>query len=93
MRSPRRFCDRFGLRIDPRAKVGRLGVAYQQIVEIAKAVSCDAQVVVMDEPTAALTQRETERLFAIIRRSEKAARFGHLHFTSAGRNPTESPIA
>ena len=58
--------QRFGLRIDPRAKVGRLGVAYQQIVEIAKAVSCDAQVVVMDEPTAALTQRETERLFAII---------------------------
>ena len=58
---------RFGLRIDPRAKVGQLGVAYQQIIEIAKAVSCAARVVVMDEPTAALTERETEQLFGIIR--------------------------
>ena len=58
---------RFGLRMDSRAKVGQLGVAYHQIVEIAKAVSCDAKVVVMDEPTAALTERETEQLFRIIR--------------------------
>ena len=59
--------ERFGLRIDPRAKTSQLGVAYQQIVEIAKAVSCDVKVVVMDEPTAALTERETEQLFGIIR--------------------------
>jgi ribose transport system ATP-binding protein len=62
---------RFGLRVDPRTKVGQLGVAYQQIIEIAKAVSCDAKVVVMDEPTAALTERETERLFGIIRELRK----------------------
>ena len=70
-RQSEEILDRFGLRIDPRAKVGRLGVAYQQIVEIAKAVSCDAQVVVMDEPTAALTQRETEKLLEIIRDLKK----------------------
>lgn len=59
--------ERFGLRIDPRTKVSRLGVAHQQIIEIAKAVSCHARIVVMDEPTSALTERETEKLFAIIR--------------------------
>ncbi|MFW6169409.1 MAG: sugar ABC transporter ATP-binding protein [Planctomycetota bacterium] len=58
---------RFGLGIDPRTKVARLGVAQQQIVEIAKAVSCHARIVVMDEPTSALTERETEKLFTIIR--------------------------
>lgn len=57
----------FGLKIDPRTKIGRLGVAYQQIVEIAKAVSCRARVVVMDEPTSALTGQEAEKLFEIVR--------------------------
>jgi ABC-type sugar transport system ATPase subunit len=56
----------FGLRIDPRVRVGTLGVAYQQIVEIAKAVSCDAAIVAMDEPTAALTEGETDTLLRII---------------------------
>jgi len=65
-RQSEEILDRFGLRIDPRAKVGRLGVAYQQIIEIAKAVSCNAKIVVMDEPTSALTERETEKLFKII---------------------------
>jgi ABC-type sugar transport system ATPase subunit len=58
--------EQFGLRIDPRLRVGRLGVAYQQIIEIAKAVSCDAAIVAMDEPTAALTEAETDKLLEII---------------------------
>ena len=53
---------------EPGALVETLSVAQQQMVEIAKAVSEDAQVVVMDEPTATLTEREIDHLFALIRR-------------------------
>src|SRR5437667_296360 len=56
-----------GLSIDPGRRVGTLTVAEQQLVEIAKALSADAGLVVMDEPTAALTVEETERLFRFIR--------------------------
>ena len=55
-----------GVRLDPRAPVQGLSVADQQLVEVAKALSMDARVVVMDEPTAALSSRETEELFRII---------------------------
>src|SRR3989454_5069833 len=55
-----------GLSIDPRRRVGTLTVAEQQLVEIAKALSADAGLVVMDEPTAPLTVEETERLFGFI---------------------------
>lgn len=54
--------------IDPRARVASLTVAEQQIVEIVKALSFDAQVISMDEPTAALSDREVELLYAIIHR-------------------------
>ena len=53
---------------DTRTKVHRLGVAQQQMVEIAKALSQNAKVLVMDEPTAAISDREIERLFEIIRK-------------------------
>jgi rhamnose transport system ATP-binding protein len=56
-----------GVSLDPRAPVQGLSVADQQLVEIAKALSMDARVVVMDEPTAALSSRETEELFRIIK--------------------------
>jgi rhamnose transport system ATP-binding protein len=56
-----------GVRLDPRSPVQGLSVADQQLVEIAKALSLDARVVVMDEPTAALSSRETEQLFRIIK--------------------------
>lgn len=52
--------------IDPRAKVKNLSVAYQQIVEIAKVLSANAQILVMDEPTAVLTPREAKKLFALL---------------------------
>jgi ribose transport system ATP-binding protein len=55
------------LNIDPRAKVGSLSVAKQQMVEIAKALSYNSQILIMDEPTAALTDAEIEDLFSVIR--------------------------
>ena len=64
----KRVLEMIGFDIDPRIPVHKLGVAQQQMVEIAKALSQDARILVMDEPTAALSDRETERLFAMIAR-------------------------
>lgn len=55
------------LKLDPRTKVADLTVAKQQMVEIAKALSFNAEVLIMDEPTAALTEAEIEELFHLIR--------------------------
>ena len=59
--------DKMGVRIDPSIKLGELTVGKQQMVEIAKAVSRDCKLLVLDEPTAALTQPEVEELFKIMR--------------------------
>ncbi len=59
--------DRLNIRLDPQAEVRTLTVAQRQMVEIAKAVSYDSDVLIMDEPTSALTETEVEHLFAIIR--------------------------
>lgn len=59
--------EKVGGRFDPRTLVGRLSVAEKQLVEIARALSRDAKIVIMDEPTSALTHRESERLFDVIR--------------------------
>ncbi len=58
---------RLGVEVDPGAPVRSLTVAQQQAVEVAKALAADARVLVMDEPTAALTPPEADRLFAVIR--------------------------
>ncbi len=64
----RRILARYGFGdVDPRAKIADLGVGVQQIVEIARALSFDAKVLVLDEPTAALTSDECTRLFSILR--------------------------
>jgi rhamnose transport system ATP-binding protein len=70
-----RLFARLGVRIDPNRPARGLSIADQQIVEIAKALSADARVLVMDEPTAALSLVEVERLFAVARalRDEGAA--------------------
>ena len=57
---------RLGIDLDPRQRVGELTVAEQQMVEIAKALSFDAKVLIMDEPTSALTDTEVETLFVLI---------------------------
>jgi inositol transport system ATP-binding protein len=59
--------DRLNLSVDPDVNVGELSMANRQMVEIAKAVSYDSDVLIMDEPTSALTEREVEHLFRIIR--------------------------
>jgi len=58
--------DQLGVRIDPDRVARGLSIADQQLVEIAKALTANARVIVMDEPTAALTSSEVERLFGIV---------------------------
>ena len=57
---------RVGLDLDPQTPIKKLSVAQRQMLEIAKALTLDAKIVIMDEPTSALTDRETRRLFQII---------------------------
>ena len=63
----RRILDGLKIDLDPRQVVGELPVSKQQMVEIAKALSTNARVLIMDEPTSALTAREIDDLFRIIR--------------------------
>ncbi|WP_456271140.1 sugar ABC transporter ATP-binding protein [Bacillus sp. AK031] len=60
-----RILRELGSSIDPKTEMGALSVAQQQIVEIAKAISTNAKIIIMDEPTAALTARESEDLYKI----------------------------
>jgi len=55
-----------GLKVDVRERVGNLSVSQRQMIEIAKALSFNSKILIMDEPTSALTQNETEILFGII---------------------------
>src|SRR5258708_23116184 len=61
-----KLLDDLHLAIDPLTPVRNLGIGQQQLVEIAKALSQDARIVVLDEPTAALTDSEVETLFGIL---------------------------
>jgi ABC-type sugar transport system ATPase subunit len=63
----RRHLDRIGLEVDPRRRVGELGMAERQLVEIAKALSGDVRVLLLDEPTSALSDPEARRLFGVVR--------------------------
>src|SRR5829696_9133387 len=62
----RRLFDRLGAPISPRARVGDLRIGDQQMVEIAKALTFDAAILIMDEPTSALSDAEVARLFRVI---------------------------
>ncbi len=66
-RAARQLFARIGVAIDPDISCRDLSVAQQQVIEIAKALSIDARIIVMDEPSAALTPQEVERLFVIVR--------------------------
>ena len=63
----KKLTDRLGIDIDPKEKVGNLTVGKQQMVEIAKAISFDAKLLVLDEPTAALSDMEIDALFKVMR--------------------------
>ena len=58
--------DRLQLDVDPYAPLGELGIGHQQLVEIARALSKDTRVLIMDEPTSALSQSEVKVLFSVI---------------------------
>ena len=62
----KKILDRLGVEIDPGQRMNELSVGQQQMIEIAKALMVDAQVIIMDEPTAALTQSETTVLFQVV---------------------------
>ena len=62
----RRLFQTLGLEMNPAARLSSLSVAEMQMVEIAKAISFDSEIIVMDEPTSAITDREVEKLFEII---------------------------
>ncbi len=64
----KKILDSLQVNIDVNTKVEDLGVAQQQMVEIAKVLSIDANIIIMDEPTAALTDKEIDKLFETIRR-------------------------
>jgi ABC-type sugar transport system ATPase subunit len=64
----RALLEQLGVDIDPKAKVATLSSAQAQVVEIAKALSQDLRLLILDEPTAALTLTESERLFEAVRR-------------------------
>lgn len=64
----KRILDDLEIKIDPNMQIKRLGIAQQQMVEVAKALSINAKIIVMDEPTSALTTLEIEHLFKAIRK-------------------------
>jgi len=67
-RRARELLAQVGARLDVDAAAGRLSMPEQQLVEIAKAIGANARIVIMDEPTAALTGQEVEKLFNVVRR-------------------------
>ncbi len=84
--------DSLSINLSPRALVSALSSAQQQLVEIAKAFSRDAKIIIMDEPTASITVEDAENLFGIIR---KITRTGHLRSSTsptASRRSSRSPI-
>lgn len=72
--------NRLGFHVDPRAQVGSLSRAEQQMVEIAKAIQSSPSVLILDEPTASLTENEADQLFAVVE-SLKASGIGIIYIT------------
>ena len=70
-RAPRELLQRIGAEISSDAEVRSLSMPEQQLVEIACALGAGARIVIMDEPTASLTQKETHLLFAVVRELRK----------------------
>ncbi|MBO8163520.1 MAG: sugar ABC transporter ATP-binding protein [Brevibacillus sp.] len=67
----RKLLERLEIDIDPNTKMADLSIANTQMVEIAKAISYDSKLIIMDEPTSAITEREVNHLFKIIRSLKK----------------------
>lgn len=76
----KKIFEELDIRLNPREKVGRLSISEMQMVEIAKAVSYKSKIIVMDEPTSSLTEKEVDHLFKIIR-SLKAKGVGIIYIS------------
>ena len=74
MGESRRLLDRLGVKIDPKVSAAKLSIGDQQMVEIAKALSMNAQILIFDEPTDALTDQETENLFRVIKELKRSGK-------------------
>ncbi len=72
-----------GSNIDPTQKISRLSIAERQLVEIAKALSKEAKILIMDEPTASLTFEEVKKLFEVMIRLEEKRTCDYLYFPQA----------
>ena len=79
----------FGAQIDPAAKVRKLSIAQQQLVEIARGLSFKPRVLILDEPTSSLPASEVEILLRTIRRAIGSGRRGGLCLASHGRDPAD----
>ena len=82
--SASKVLEQLALDIDPDAIVRGLSVAEQQLVEIAKAISMESSLLIMDEPTAALGLVETDHLMKLIRRLDQSKQSNYLYFSSSG---------
>ncbi len=75
------YLSRFHMDLDPRAVVGRLSVTQQKLVEIARALAKDAQVIVMDEPTDVLEDRSRRDLFGVIQELKRSHHVGFIYIS------------
>ncbi len=71
IRQAKKILDHFNISIDPRARIGELSIAQQQMVEIARAMSGEVKLLILDEPTGTLTNREVDKLFDLIETLKK----------------------
>ena len=84
-----RLLDSLGAAFDADAYAGDLSIAEQQQVEIARALRYDSRILIMDEPTASLSERETERLFDVIR-GLRTGNHSYFHQSPAARGSHHS---
>ncbi|MDO4276321.1 MAG: sugar ABC transporter ATP-binding protein [Eubacteriales bacterium] len=68
MAEAKKYLDMLDVKVEPSKKLKDLRIGEQQLVEIAKAISLNSQIIIMDEPTSAISEKEAEKLFTIIRR-------------------------
>lgn len=77
------YLDKLGTSIDVNKAIGTLSVGRQQMIEIAKSLMTNAKIIIMDEPTAALTENEIEQLFGVVRELKKQG-VGFIYISSNG---------
>lgn len=78
--------DDLEIKVDPKTIIGTMAVSQRQMLEIAKAVSYNAKILVLDEPTSSLTSEEVEHLFRIMRPPVRSGRRHHLYLPQDGRD-------